>query len=289
MTKIAYGIWRLNNITSMEIYHNLVEMKKLGIDIIDTADIYHDFEKDSYGQSERMIGQALSIDPNLKKHFKVITKCGIVAGKTTPDLPYYNNTFSHIVQSVYNSLINLQVEQIDTLLLHRPDLFSNFNDIYLAFRYLKEKNLVKNFGVSNYTPIQFEALNKYLQKRDLSLVTNQIEMNNFTTEHLDNENIFYLKGSEITPMIWSPMAGGKVFTEDNQLTRDLKLIADLHKTTLSSLVIACLNHQGFEDLVIILGSHKMKNYHDAIAGLKISLEPKTVYQILKLLTKENVK
>ncbi len=285
MGALAYGLWRINGVDSDDVVKMLVQLRELGINVIDTADIYH-IEK--YGDSERLIGEAFLKDESLKEHFKVVTKCGIIAGSESPDLPYYDFSYDHIIKSAIRSRENLGVETIDIFLLHRPDLFADFAQIAEAFVYLKENGIVKHFGVSNFTPMQFMSLNNYLHKFNISLVTNQIEMNTFTTEHIDNDNIFYLKGIGVNPMIWSPMAGGKLFTEDNNTQAALAEIANEHHTTIENIAIAFLNNQGLNP-IIILGSQKIERYQMAQKAMQIKLSRKEMYTILKAMTGKNVK
>lgn len=285
MGRLAFGVWRIQDLTVDTVYNMLVELKKLGINVIDTADIYH---LESYGDSERLIGEALDRDEQLRDYFKVVTKCGIKAGAASPELPHYDFSYDHIIKSAFASRDNLGVESIDILLLHRPDLFADFGEIADAFEYLRDQGVVKHFGVSNFTPIQFEALNKYLLKRKIRLITNQIEMNTFTTEHIDNDNIFYLKGEEVNPMIWSPMGGGRLFTEENDVNGVLKELAIKYDTTIGNIAIAFLNNQGL-DPIIILGSMKIERYIEALQGMEIKLERVDMYKIMKALTGENVR
>lgn len=285
MGRLAFGVWRINDITSDDVYNMLVELKKLGINVIDTADIYH---LEQYGDSERLIGDALAKDEELRKYFKVVTKCGIKAGAASPELPHYDFSYDHIIKSAIASKDNLGVDCIDILLLHRPDLFADFGEIADAFEYLRNEGIVKHFGVSNFTPTQFESLNRYLLKRKIRLITNQIEMNTFTTEHIDNDNIFYLKGAEVNPMIWSPLAGGRLFTEGNDVNGVLTELADKYNTTIGNIAIAFLNNQGL-DPIIILGSMKIERYKEALEGMEIKLERIDMYKIMKALTGKDVK
>lgn len=285
MGRLAFGVWRIADITSDDVYNMLVELKALGINVIDTADIYH---LESYGDSERLIGDALAKDESLKDYFKVVTKCGIKAGAASPELAHYDFSYDHIVKSAFASRDNLGVECIDILLLHRPDLFADYAEIAAAFEYLRDQGVVKHFGVSNFTPLQFESLNKYLLKRKIRLITNQIEMNTFTTEHIDNDNIFYLKGEEVNPMIWSPLAGGRLFTEGNEVNTVLKGLAEKYNTTIGNIAIAFLNNQGLNP-IIILGSMKIERYKEALEAMEIKLERIDMYAIMKALTGKDVK
>lgn len=284
ISNIIYGMWRLEGLDDKKVYDNLIGLKKLGINTIDTADIY---KINNYGDSERLIGKALSYDKSLKNYFNVVTKCGICTASEKSSVKFYDNTKEYIINTVKNSLENLGVDKIYLLLLHRPAPFMDFEEVYQAFKYLKEEGMVQNFGVSNYTPIQFDSLNKYLLNRGINLITNQIEMNPLTTEHIDNENIYYLKGEEITPMIWSPMAGGQVF-DNNNVNDVLVALANKYNVDTMNIVIAYLNSMGLE-VKIVLGTHKLERYESAITSLDLRLESHEMYMILESYTKKSVK
>lgn len=285
MGNLAYGVWRIKDLTVDTVYDMLVGLKNIGVNVIDTADVYH---LETYGDSERLIGEALERDPELRDYFRIVTKCGIKAGHLSPEIPHYDFSYDHIVKSAIKSRENLGVEAIDILLLHRPDLFADYTEIADAFTYLREQGIVKHFGVSNFTPLQFDSLNRFLLKRKIRLITNQIEMNTFTTEHIDNDNIFYLKGMEVSPMIWSPMGGGKLFDEGNAVNPLLQQLAEEYNTTIGNIVIAFLNNQGLNP-IIVLGSQKIERYEEAILGMEIKLKRSDMYKIMKALTGSDVR
>ncbi|MGL5020997.1 MAG: aldo/keto reductase, partial [Mycoplasmatales bacterium] len=164
---------------------------------------------------------------------------------------------------------------------------NDFEEIYRAFKYLLDNNKVAEFGVSNYTPIQFFSLNKFLNKRGIYLVTNQIELNNFSSEHYDNDNIFFLKGEEINPMIWSPMGGGQLF-EDNEISKGIEKIADKYNTSKENIVISFLHNQGLNPCTI-LGSHKIQRYEDAIDALELQITQEEKYKMIKFFTKKDIR
>lgn len=283
ISEITYGMWRVANSKNKggSLYEFLLKLKELDINAIDTAAIYGE----SYHESEIILGEVFEEYPKLRDDFVIITKCGIEANRV--ETKHYDTTSEYILREVATSLESLNITSIDVLLLHRPDLFIDFAEVYKAFKVLKDNGLVHEFGVSNFTPTQFRALQKYLSKRGINLVTNQIEVNPYTTEHFDNDNVFFLKGEEISPMIWSPMAGGKLF-EINDIAMSISDVAKKYDATISQIAISYISSQGLNP-TIILGSQKIKRYEDAIAGLEIKLTREEMYYILQQLTGSDVK
>jgi len=284
MSEIIYGMWRISdsNLSKHEIISLLEEMLAMGINTIDTAEIYGN----DYNDAEMKLGEVFKERPDLIEKFIIVTKNGIVA-RDRAATPHYDNSFNYVVNGARKSIEAMNIKKIDLLLLHRPDVFSDFSEIAKAMLYLKEQKLVENFGVSNYTPLQFDSLRKFLNKRNISLVTNQIELNTFNSEHYDNDNVFYLKGEEISPMIWSPMAGGELFN-DNNTNKIVSKIADKYDCTVDEVAIAFLHNQGLNP-VTILGSNKIDRYKKAINALGLKLTFEEMYEIMKCMIGRDVK
>jgi len=90
----------------------------LGVDTVDLADIYGDYE------ATKMFGEVLQADPTLSKRIKVVTKAGIVLlSDKHPEVyvKHYDTSAEHIIASVDQSLLDLGRDHIDLLLIHRPD------------------------------------------------------------------------------------------------------------------------------------------------------------------------
>lgn len=120
LSQLVQGIWRLIdwNYSDKELIDWVTACYELGIDTFDHADIYGDY------QCEQLFGKALSLHPELNKKLKIVTKCGIkLVSSNRPQhyIKHYDTSAQHIISSVETSLKNLHREQIDLLLLHRPD------------------------------------------------------------------------------------------------------------------------------------------------------------------------
>ena len=72
---------------------------------------------------------------------------------------------------------------------------------------LRSAGKVLQFGVSNFSPMQFDLLSTFV---DEPLVTNQVEISPYCLEHFQNGNIEYFQKHGIRPMAWSPLAGGEL-------------------------------------------------------------------------------
>lgn len=179
-----------------------------GINFFDHADIY------GGGKSEEVFAEALNMNSDLREKIIIQTKCGIKHG-------YYDFSKEHILSSVDESLKRLKTDYIDILLLHRPDTLMEPEEIAEAFSILYSNGKVRNFGVSNFNPMQIELLTKYLNQR---IIINQLQFSIMHTGMIDsgfNVNMKIDKGIDrdgsvleycrlknITIQAWSPFQYG---------------------------------------------------------------------------------
>jgi len=206
MSRIIHGQmrmkeWGMTAPELLELFHQLLEM---GITTFDHADIYGNYE------CEAILGEVLSLDKGLREKIEIVTKCGIkLVSDKYPErrVKYYDYSYEHILASVDNSLRNFRTDHIDVLLLHRPAPFFDPGEAAKAFSDLKKAGKVRYFGVSNFTPAQFETLNSFTED---GLVTNQVEISPYCLEHYENGNMDFFMKEKIRPMAWSPMAGGRL-------------------------------------------------------------------------------
>jgi len=202
-SRIITGAWRWNlPVSSVE---NLIfSSLDAGITTFDHADIYGDH------QNEETFGNALKRNTSVRNRIELITKCGIKF--PSPHRPaawvkHYDTSREHILWSVDNSLKTLHSDRIDLLLIHRPDPLLNPNEVAGAFSALRQSGKVLHFGVSNFTPTQFELLQDYL---DFPLVTNQLEISLTQHQPLFDGSVDVLMKHRVSPMAWSPLGGGKL-------------------------------------------------------------------------------
>lgn len=220
VSRIIQGFWRAThwNITEKEMLGLIENCIELGVDTFDTADIY---------MSEELQGKAMALKPSIRENMKIITKCGIkpvnplFKGNKTLQ---YDSSKEHILNSVDNALGRLGIEYIDLLLIHRPDFIMNPEEISEAFDKLKESGKVLNFGVSNFKNSQLSMLQSYVKQ---PLITNQIEISPLKLESFVDGSLDYCLEKRIKPMAWSPLSGGKIFTENNE--RNIRLRKTLEK------------------------------------------------------------
>lgn len=211
---VVLGLMRIAEMDDDAVRQLVRTAREAGIDYIDHADVYGN---DLHG-CERRFAEAMQLTPSQRAELTIQTKAGIV-----PDGPYFDFSYTHIIESVEGSLRALGTDYIDVLLLHRPDALVEPDEVARAFDELEASGKVGAFGVSNHTPRQIELLKASVRQ---PLVANQLQLSithapivahgvamNMQGEDqstmVDGGGILdYCRLNDITIQAWSPFQAG---------------------------------------------------------------------------------
>lgn len=269
LSRIIQGFWRLDswNFSTDELVAFMHGCIERGVTTFDTAEIYGDT------LCEKLMGDAFAKDPGLRSQIELVSKMGIYKKKINgEDFGYYNTSYEQIIKSCHEALKRLHTDHIDLYLIHREDPLLDPWDSAKALKELKAEGLVKEVGVSNFDPYKFDALNKAM---DGELVTNQIEWNPLCFEHFNSGMMDYLTYHRIHPMIWSPLAGGTLFSSEEQSVRKVRKkieeIAERHGVEPSVIVYAWILYHPVGAIPLV-GSSKLSRLDQAIQALDVKLE-----------------
>ncbi|MEY2987274.1 MAG: hypothetical protein RJB13_795 [Pseudomonadota bacterium] len=217
---IIFGAWRLadtaSEANSESVGRKITAALEYGINTFDHADIYGDYS------CEELFGSAVSKCKIPRDKYKLITKCGIkLVSPQRPKhgLKTYDTGARHITESVERSLKNLNTDHIDLLLIHRPDPLMNPDEVAHTFNTLNQQGKVLSFGVSNFSTQQV----KMLQSRmNTPLAANQIEFSLLNTDPLFNGQLDQCLEMRMTPMAWSPLGGGRIFSANDARSQAIR-------------------------------------------------------------------
>jgi predicted oxidoreductase len=273
----AQGYWRLADwqFSAQQTLSFLKGHLDLGVSLVDHADIYGDY------RCEQLFGNALAIQPAIRQKLHIVTKCDIQLMSATNDvsLNHYDTSAKHIRSSVERSLVRLQTDHIDTLLLHRPDLLMDVDEVVSCFNALRSEGKVGAFGVSNFSASQFELLNRGF---DHQLVTNQVELNPLSFDALENGAVDHLQMAGVRPMAWSCLAGGALFSpqteQAHRVVACLSQLATKYDTTLEGVIYAWVMRHPSRPMVIN-GSGKTERLTSAMAKSQITLSREDWYGV----------
>jgi predicted oxidoreductase len=189
----------------------------------------------------------------------------------------YDTSKAHIVGSVERSLQSLRTDRLDLLLIHRPDALLDAAEVAEAFAQLQRGGKVLHFGVSNFTPSQFELLDAVVP-----LATNQIELHPLHRAPLHDGTLDQAQRLKRRPMIWSPLAGGRLFSGEDEASRRvqaaLRTIAERLDSTPASVAYAWLLRHPSRP-VPVSGSSRIEALREAVQALALRLDTETWYEI----------
>ena len=269
MSRVVAGAWRMGDWgwSPQERLRWIEQCVELGVTTFDHADIYGGYTV------EQLFGEALALAPALRAQLQVVTKCGICL--TTPNRPayrvkHYDTSFEHIVSSVENSLQMLHTEQIELLLIHRPDALMDADVVAAAFTHLQLQGKVQHFGVSNFSAAQFDLL-----ASRFPLVTNQIELHPLHLAPLHDGTLDQCQQRRLQPMIWSPLAGGRLITGDDvvaeRVRAALSAVGGRHGVSVATIAFAWLLRHPSRPIPVA-GSRRIEAMREAVAALDVSLD-----------------
>lgn len=269
-SRIVPGMMRLNEwgMSAPQLLDWLKAVLDMGLTTFDHADIYGGYT------NEARFGEALRLEPSLRQKMQIVTKCGIqllAPARPNTYVHHYDTTRAHIVMSVERSLQNLQTDVIDLLLIHRPDPLMQPLEVAAAFDALAKAGKVRTFGVSNFSPSQFNMLQSAC---DVPLVTNQVEFSVLYTAPLTDGTFDQALSRGFAPMIWSPLGGGRLFSgqgETEQRLRQtlIKIGKELNAPVDQVALAWTLMHP--VNVLPVMGTGKLERLQTAVAALQTQL------------------
>ena len=170
-----------------------------GVNFIDTADVY------SFGESERLLGQALKNLGVARKDVVIATK---VFGEVGPGPNDRGASRGHIMDSVHASLERLQTDHIDLYQIHGNDALTPIDETLRALDDLVRQGLVRYVGVSNWAAWKIaKALGLSEAKGYVRFDTLQAYYS-IAGRDIERELVPLMADEKIGLMVWSPLAGG---------------------------------------------------------------------------------
>ena len=245
---------------------------ELGVTTLDTAAVY------GGGRAEALLGDALALQPALRDQVEIVTKCGI--GSFGTSFPHYDSGKPSILASVEESLRRLRTDRVDVLLIHRPSMLMDADEVAQAFSELHTLGQVLHFGVSNFTPSQFELLSSRLE---FPLVTNEVRLSALHHDVYHDGTLDQCQRLRVSPMAWAPLGGGRLFTSDSeQATRvraELQQVgAELGGASIDQVALAwVLRHPS--NLVPILGTGKTERVRSACGAEALELSREQWFRV----------
>jgi predicted oxidoreductase len=276
LSPVVAGLWRLPewNLDTFGLVRWIEQALDLGIRTFDHADIYGGYSV------EAAFGQALAAAPGLRDRLRIVTKCGIKlisSHRPAHAIKSYDSSRRHVLASVDASLKALCTDRIDLLLMHRPDLLMDPDELADTFRGLLAAGKVLHFGVSNHTAGQVAMLRKRHP-----LATHQLEFSPLQMRALADGTLEQCVDLAFPPMIWSPLAGGRLMRgDDDQAMRVRDVLAQLglnRGVSAATMAYAwILRHPSRP--VPITGSGRLPALEAAVEALSVAMTAEEWYRV----------
>ena len=287
VSEVVLGLMRISEMTVDQV-EDLIEFAlAVGINAFDIADCY------GHGKCEQILGEVLKRRPNLREKMWIQSKCGIRMEEFT----YFDFSKEHILEAVDGILERLNVDYIDSLLLHRPDALMEPAEIAEAFDLLKSQGKVIDFGVSNQNPMMMALIQKDVNQ---PLVANQLQLSAAFTPSFDagfhvnmkqeagivrDSSIFeYCRLHDVVIQAWSVLQfdyfGGVFLGSEKypELNHVLNRLAEKYHVSPSAVAIAWVLRYPAK-MQAVIGTTKKARVAEAAKAAEIQLTRKEWYEI----------
>lgn len=191
-----------------------------GINFFDNAEGY------AHGEAETLMGKIIK---DFRREDLVISTKIFWGGNGPNDTGLSRK---HLIEGTRNSLKRLQLDYVDLLFCHRPDLETPIEETVLAMDYLVRNGQALYWGTSEWSAAQIEAA--FQAAENLHCIKPSMEQpkyNLFFRDHLEKEYLSLFKKHGIGTTIWSPLASGILsgkyhhgIPQDSRLAKEAWLI-----------------------------------------------------------------
>ena len=275
---IAYGLWRFVGNDVKAARARIETALDAGLTLIDAAAVYGlDWGGSAFGESETLLGKVLAEAPALRKRMVLATKFGII-----PGVPYDSGAAA-VVRSCEESLTRLQTGAIDLFQVHRPDVLTHPAELAEALTKLRTQGKIREVGVSNYSARQTLLLQQFL---NFPLATLQPEFSALNTEPAFDGVLDFAISRTMTPLAWSPLAGGKLADgvslaepAARRVTAKLDELAKLYGTTRVAVALAFVMRHPSNPIPII-GTQNPDRIAAANDALRVNLSRADWYSLV---------
>jgi predicted oxidoreductase len=140
---------------------------------------------------------------------------------------------------------------------------------------LVKSGKVRSVGVSNYRPYDWELLQSSMNNQ---LHTNQIELSLQSIESFTNGDVAFHQKNASPIMAWSPLGGGKLMTNKNELTNKMDEIASNYNVDRSAVAISfLLTHPA--NIIPIMGTNNINRISKISDAFKVKMDRITWFEL----------
>jgi voltage-dependent potassium channel beta subunit len=178
-----------------------------GCNFFDNAEAY------AGGESERLMGEALKKAGWRRSELVISTKL-FWGGRGPNDTGLSRK---HIIEGLDASLRRMQLDYVDLLFCHRPDLHTPIEETVRAMSHVIDQGKVFYWGTSEWSAAQILEAHAVARREHLAPPTmEQPEYNMLHRERVEVEYAPLYRGFGLGTTIWSPLASGLLTGKYNE-------------------------------------------------------------------------
>ena len=162
-----------------------------------------------------------------------------------------------------------------------PDFFVHPEELAKTLLRLRSDGKIREIGVSNCTGPQLDALTYYLGPR--ALATSQPEFSAAHTDPIRDGTLDRCLRDGVTPLTWSPLAGGRLVTGEGIRQELLEVLDDLASREQASRAAVALGVRPRPSPrpVAIVGTQRADRIDEALTSLSVKLDRVDCYRIIE--------
>jgi voltage-dependent potassium channel beta subunit len=168
-----------------------------GVNFFDNAESY------AHGAAESIMGKVIQ---DFRREDLVISTKIFWGGNGPNDTGLSRK---HLIEGTKNSLRRLQLDYVDLLYCHRPDLETPLEETVLAMNYLVQQGYAFYWGTSAWSAEQITQAHQIAEKLGcIKPAMEQPKYNLFFRDSLESEYLPLFEKYGMGTTIWSPLASG---------------------------------------------------------------------------------
>jgi len=170
-----------------------------GVNFIDTADVY------SEGESERLLGAALKSLGRPREQVVVATK---VRGTTGKGVNQVGLSRAHILASIEQSLLRLQLDHVDLYQIHGFDPVTPIEETVRALDDVVRSGKARYVGFSNLPAWLAMKAVGFAESRNLARFQSAQVYYSIAGRDIERDIVPMAQSEGVAILPWSPLAGG---------------------------------------------------------------------------------
>ncbi len=209
LSALSYGSWVTfgDQVNEDVAYECMKVAYEAGVNFFDNAEVY------AKGKSEIMMGNIIKKAGWKRSDLVISTK--IFWGGDGPNDRGLSH--KHIMEGMNASLKRLQMDYVDLVFCHRPDLYTPIEETVWAMNLLIQQGKAFYWGTSEWSATQImEAYGIARREHLIPPVMEQPEYNMFARQRVEAEYAHLYRTIGLGTTIWSPLASGLLTGKYNE-------------------------------------------------------------------------